>query len=135
MAVACLSLAGVPATAGFLGKVYLTSPAARADLVGLSIVLWVNAAISAAYYLRIIATMFLRPEAPHLLAPSGSSPRLPQPPTVVVAVLVSVVVIVLVGVYPPVTRLLGDRVQRAAQIEGPTADLASEGATASAVTP
>ena len=120
MAVACLSLAGVPATAGFLGKVYLTSPAARANLVGLSVVLWVNAAISAAYYLRVIATMFLRPEPTHLYGEAAAPPpRMAQPTTVVVAVLVSVVGILLVGAWPPATRLLGRHVDRAAQIEGP----------------
>ncbi len=123
MAIACLSLAGVPATAGFLGKVFLTAPAARANLVGLSITLWVNAAIGAAYYLRVIATMFLRPEPTHLFGASPVAPaRLPQPASVVIAVFVSAVATVLIGVFPPVTRALGEKVQQAGQLDGPTVD-------------
>ena len=118
MAVACLSLAGVPATAGFLGKIYLTGPAARADLVGLSITLWINAAISVAYYLRIIATMFLRPEPTHLLGTAVTPPpRMPQPATVVIAVLIAAVATVLIGVFPPATRVLNGRTAQAAQLE------------------
>ncbi len=121
MAVACLSLAGVPATAGFLGKIYLTGPAASADLIGLSIVLWVNAAISAVYYLKIIATMFLRPEPTHLFGAAATPPpRMAQPPTVVIAVLTSVVLTILFGLFPPATRLLigqHGRATRAAELE------------------
>jgi NADH-quinone oxidoreductase subunit N len=118
MAVACLSLAGVPATAGFLGKVYLTGPAARADLVPLSIALWVNAAISAAYYLRVIATMFLRPEPTHVFGmPAAPPPPLPQPATVVIAVFLATIATVLVGVFPPATRLLTVPVSESAQLE------------------
>ena len=64
MAVSMFSLIGLPLTVGFFGKIYLIKPAldvgtpAMVWLVG---ILLVNAAISAAYYLRIIATMFLRP--------------------------------------------------------------------------
>src|SRR5207248_11108802 len=61
MAVACFSLIGIPLTAGFAGKVFLIVPALRGGMTILVIVLVLNAAISAAYYLRIVATMFLRP--------------------------------------------------------------------------
>ena len=120
MAVACLSLAGVPLTAGFLGKLYLTGPAARADLVWLSIVLWVNAAVSAAYYLRVIATMFLRPEPVHsFTGPETPLPRMPVPATVGTAVLVSTVLTILIGAFPPVTRLLTGPTAVAARLDVP----------------
>ena len=135
MTVACLSLAGVPATAGFLGKLYLTGPAARADLVGLSVCLWINAAISAGYYLRIIAAMYLRPEPP-VYGKETQPARLAQPASVVIAVGVSAVLIVLVGIFPPATRLLTGRAEAAGMLEEPTGGLpatATAAATATAV--
>ncbi len=122
MAVACLSLAGVPATAGFLGKIYLTLPAAGANLVGLSVILWVNAAVSAAYYLRIIATMFLRPEPTHLFGGAATlPPRLVQRATVVTPVLLAVAITLVLGVVPPAVQRFGKVVTRAARIDPPTA--------------
>jgi NADH-quinone oxidoreductase subunit N len=62
MAVSCFSLIGLPLTVGFFGKLYLIKPALDAKLFGLVVVTLVNAAISAAYYLQIVGTMFLRPD-------------------------------------------------------------------------
>ena len=60
IAVACFSLIGLPLTIGFFGKLYLIKPALDGRFYWLVVVTVVNAAISAAYYLRIVATMFLR---------------------------------------------------------------------------
>ena len=74
MAVCCFSLIGLPLTVGFFGKLFLLQPVFR---IGTSRMNWlgvltvVNAAIGAAYYLRIIVTMFLRPEPE---AARGSDP-------------------------------------------------------------
>jgi NADH-quinone oxidoreductase subunit N len=71
MAIICFSLTGIPLTVGFFGKVYLVTPAlaaAAADpaiktqMVWLAVILMVNAAVSAGYYLRIVAALFLRTE-------------------------------------------------------------------------
>ncbi len=62
-----LALAGVPATAGFIGKVFLIDALVTGDYAWLAIVLVVGSMISLAYYLRVVATMWMR-EAP---APSG----------------------------------------------------------------
>jgi NADH-quinone oxidoreductase subunit N len=61
MAISCFSLIGLPLTVGFFGKFYLVSPAWQAGLWGLVVITMINAAISAAYYLKIVATLFLRP--------------------------------------------------------------------------
>ena len=123
MAVACLGLAGVPATSGFLGKLYLTGPAASADLVALSVTLWVNAAISAAYYLKLVANMFLRPEPTDSFGgPVAPQPSLVQPATVVIAVLVSTLGTVLIGSIPPVTRMLTGPTRDAAALDLPRAE-------------
>ncbi len=123
MAVACLSLTGIPLTVGFLGKIYLVQTAVYtgpgvASMVVLSVILWVNAAISAGYYLRIIAALFLRAEPTHFSgnAPAGGIARLVHPPSVVLAVLLSVIVTLLLGTFPVATAALTRRVTDAADM-------------------
>ena len=55
--VALLSLAGIPLTAGFIGKFYLISAGVDAALWGLLAALVIGSAIGIFYYLRIIYTM------------------------------------------------------------------------------
>jgi NADH-quinone oxidoreductase subunit N len=118
MTVACLSLTGIPLTVGFLGKIYLTLPAGHANLIALSIILWVNAAISAAYYLRIVIAMFLRSEPMQMLpGPNVGPMRIPQPASVVFAVMVSVILTLLLGTFFPATNVLAKRVTEAAKME------------------
>ncbi len=52
------SLAGIPLTAGFLGKFYVASAGAGAGLWILLTVLVINSVIGVYYYLRVITTMF-----------------------------------------------------------------------------
>ena len=54
-----LSLLGMPATAGFLGKLYVFNAALNAKLVWLAVLLAVNSVIAAYYYLRIIVAMYM----------------------------------------------------------------------------
>jgi NADH-quinone oxidoreductase subunit N len=57
----CLfSLIGMPLTIGFLGKLYLIEAALGTHHTTLAVILVINAAIAAAYYLKIIAAMYLR---------------------------------------------------------------------------
>jgi NADH-quinone oxidoreductase subunit N len=53
-----LSLAGIPVTAGFIGKFYAIAGGVSAQLWPLVILLVVNSVIGVYYYLRIIVTMF-----------------------------------------------------------------------------
>ena len=59
MTIAMLSLAGVPATAGFIGKFYLIDAAVAGDYAWLGIVIVVGAVVSFAYYLRVVAVMWM----------------------------------------------------------------------------
>jgi NADH-quinone oxidoreductase subunit N len=59
MTIAMLSLAGVPATAGFIGKFYLIDAAVSGDYAWLGIVIVLGAVVSFAYYLRVIAVMWM----------------------------------------------------------------------------
>ena len=60
---AFLSLAGLPLTAGFVGKFYLLAAGVGRDLWGLAIVLAGTSVIGLFYYLRVIATLFSPVEA------------------------------------------------------------------------
>lgn len=59
MAIFMLSLAGVPPTMGFVGKFYIFSAAWEGGLVWLAAIGVITSAISAFFYLRIIARMFM----------------------------------------------------------------------------
>lgn len=69
MAVALLSLVGIPPLGGFAGKFTLFTAALDADLGWLVALAVVNTVVSLAYYLRVIA-------ATHLRSPSGDAVHL-----------------------------------------------------------
>ena len=60
MLVFMLSLAGIPATAGFIGKWYLFGAAVKVDYVWLAVVAVLNSAVSLYYYARIVVMMYMR---------------------------------------------------------------------------
>ncbi len=55
-----LSLAGVPPFSLFWGKLYLMSAAVNSDYIVLALIMAINSAISAYYYLKLIVYMFLK---------------------------------------------------------------------------
>jgi len=59
MTVALLSLAGIPPTAGFVGKFFLFNAAVQADLVWLAILGVLNSIVALYYYLVIIKVMYV----------------------------------------------------------------------------
>ena len=69
MTIAMLALAGFPATAGFFGKVYLIEATVDNGYAWLGIVIVLGSAVSLAYYLRVIAAVWMRApsEAPAAL--------------------------------------------------------------------
>ncbi len=72
MTLAMLSLAGIPITAGFWGKFYLIDAAVNGGFTWLAVVIVIGSMISLAYYLRVVAAMWLT-EEPDVVAspPSG----------------------------------------------------------------
>jgi len=60
LSVFLLSLAGIPMTAGFMGKFLVFTSAWNAGYYGLVIIGVINSAISIYYYLRVIVVMFFR---------------------------------------------------------------------------
>lgn len=105
MAVSCFSLIGLPLTVGFLGKLLLIRPALAAGLTWLVVVLIINAAISAAYYLGIVATMFLRGEGAGETSPESAPAGRPQL-AVLLAVILSVAGTLLFGAVPQAAQVL-----------------------------
>jgi len=63
-----LSLAGIPLTAGFVGKFYLIASGANAQLWWLVIVLAASSVIGLYYYIKIIAVMFDKAKGTDALA-------------------------------------------------------------------
>lgn len=59
MAIFMLSLTGVPPLAGFMGKVYLILATVNSGMVWLAIIIAINSAISAYYYLRVVVVMYM----------------------------------------------------------------------------
>jgi NADH-quinone oxidoreductase subunit N len=134
LTIAMLALAGVPATAGFIGKVFLIDALVSGDYAWLAIVLVVGSMISLGYYLRVVATMWMwevptstpsglpaiaggSQEADALLARAGGpgsdvaigiAPVRPQPEVIAVAWIAAAATIVLGIVPQPLFELASD---------------------------
>ncbi|HSX89860.1 MAG TPA: proton-conducting transporter membrane subunit, partial [Pseudomonas sp.] len=59
LTVMMLSLAGIPLTAGFIGKFYVVAAGVQAQLWWLLGALVLGSAIAVFYYLRVVVTLFL----------------------------------------------------------------------------
>jgi NADH-quinone oxidoreductase subunit N len=60
LTISMLGLAGLPATAGFIGKLYLIEALVEGDYTWLAVFIAVGTMISLAYYLRVVAAMWMR---------------------------------------------------------------------------
>jgi NADH-quinone oxidoreductase subunit N len=60
LTISMLALAGLPATAGFIGKLYLIEALVEGDYTWLAVFIAVGTMISLAYYLRVVAAMWMR---------------------------------------------------------------------------
>jgi NADH-quinone oxidoreductase subunit N len=76
MTIAMLSLAGIPATVGFIGKFQLIHALISGDYTWLAIVLVIGSMISLGYYLRVVATMWMRPAPEPAPPPVGAGAQL-----------------------------------------------------------
>ena len=63
LTISMLALAGLPGTAGFIGKLFLIEAAVDGDFTWLGVVIAIGTMISLAYYLRVIAAVWMRPGA------------------------------------------------------------------------
>ena len=107
LTVSMLSLAGMPLTAGFIGKFFIFRAGAGASLWGLLIVLALTSAMSLYYYLRVVITMYrLDPATFEIPLDAVAEPGHRDRPAGVAVVVLSVLTVAL-GVYPaPLLRLI-----------------------------
>jgi NADH-quinone oxidoreductase subunit N len=101
LAVFMLSLAGIPPTAGFMGKLYLFMAAIQADMTGLAVLGLVASAIGVFYYLNIVVMMYFQSGREEIEAPREGGAK-------ITAVLAAVAIIVL-GIFPGVLPFLSPR--------------------------
>lgn len=92
MTILLLSLAGIPATAGFFGKFLLFRAAVDAGLVWLGAAVALNSVISVPYYFSIIRNMYLRETEPR--------PRLSPGVPIAIVLILAVAGSVVFGIFP-----------------------------------
>jgi NADH-quinone oxidoreductase subunit N len=110
LTITLLSLAGIPPTAGLVGKIFIAAAGVQASLWLLLIVLVVASIIGVFYYMRIVITMFRRPEGE---AAQPALAGLPRAASVVLGALS--VILVGLGIYPvPVMAIIERTVARLA---------------------
>ncbi len=94
LSICLLSLAGIPLTAGFMGKFYLFGAAVNAGYVGLAVIAVLNSALSLYYYLGLMLRMYTLP---------GRFAPVEEPVGSLVGKLVLLVLgitIIVLGIYP-----------------------------------
>jgi NADH-quinone oxidoreductase subunit N len=93
MALFMFALAGIPPTAGFVGKFYIFSAAVQAGYIWLAIIGVMNSLVSVFYYLRITVLMYMQP-AEADLGPVAFAPA----PTAAVAL--TALGVLWIGIFP-----------------------------------
>ena len=91
MLIFMFALAGIPPTAGYVGKFVLFGSAINAGLVWLAVLAILNSALSLYYYLRIIGYMYLK-------EPTGA--KIAEPRGYAAALILTLIGVVGIGVFP-----------------------------------
>ncbi|RMG18867.1 MAG: NADH-quinone oxidoreductase subunit N [Planctomycetota bacterium] len=104
MTVSLVSLAGIPGTAGFLGKLWVFRAGVGTGDVGLVVLALLASAVSLYYYLYVVVVMFMHEPLPGSAAAVAAEPRRWASRLAMGAAATATVVL---GVWPNITRLLG----------------------------
>jgi NADH-quinone oxidoreductase subunit N len=91
-----LSLLGMPITAGFFGKFYVFKAAINSKLIWLVVLMTINTAIGAYYYLRVIVVMYMREHKGDVPADAATS----LSPTAAMVVAVAALATLYLGLLP-----------------------------------
>jgi NADH-quinone oxidoreductase subunit N len=94
LALFLLSLGGIPATAGFLGKWFVFAVLVRADMIGVAVLGALLSTVALGYYLRVIVVLYM--QAPPEGATASGSVRLPAS----LATLACAALVLLMGLAP-----------------------------------
>ncbi|SEM58451.1 NADH dehydrogenase subunit N [Syntrophus gentianae] len=93
MVIFMLSLAGIPPTAGFMGKFYLFSSAVKGGFLGLAIIGLLNSVVSVYYYLRVTVMIYMK-------EPSTAMPRIEFVGTSLLATTLAATATLILGIFP-----------------------------------
>ncbi|MFQ5892750.1 MAG: NADH-quinone oxidoreductase subunit N [Nitrospinota bacterium] len=93
MALFMFALAGIPPTAGFVGKFYIFSAAVQSGFIGLAVIGVMASLVSVYYYLRVVVVMYMR-------EPAGEIPLAPWSAHTHVAVVVAAAATLALGLFP-----------------------------------
>jgi NADH-quinone oxidoreductase subunit N len=107
MAIFLFSLAGIPPMGGWFAKfVIIGSLSAPGSMSGylLAVLVGVNSVIAAFYYLRVVRYMFMEP------APDGDLTPIRVPPSLTIALVLTVAVTLIYGVVPGVVAHFTDSI-------------------------
>ena len=88
MSLFMLSLGGIPATGGFLGKWFVFSVLIDADMIGVAVLAALLTVVALGYYLRVIVLMYMQPSPDGEPGPTASRPLTAGLATVVCAAFV-----------------------------------------------
>jgi NADH-quinone oxidoreductase subunit N len=115
LTISMLALAGLPGTTGFIGKLFLIEAAVEGDYTWLGVAIVVGTMISLAYYLRVLAAVWMRPAAtpaagegvpaiaggaPETDAVGATPPRGTRCMLIIVPTIVVAAATVVFGIYP-----------------------------------
>lgn len=110
MALAMISLTGIPPTVGFVGKFYIFTQAMSQGFVAVAVFGMLMSVVSAYYYLRLVVTMFMAEEEVGQGALAGSDGTLVLASTRTTALAIGVAMsalILIVGVMPMIYLSFG----------------------------
>lgn len=94
LSLALISLAGIPLTGGFLGKLYLFSAAVQQGYIGLVVIAVLNSVVSVFYYFRILIYIYMR-------EPGVNMPKAEVISRPVQAILgIGIIIILWLGIHP-----------------------------------
>jgi NADH-quinone oxidoreductase subunit N len=100
MTIILLSLTGIPPTVGFFAKLYVLLATVNAGLGWLAVVIALNAAMAAFYYLRVVVYMYMRD-------PEDDPAPLDRHPVTSLALVIAVAGVLVLGIFPePVLNVL-----------------------------
>ncbi len=96
MLIFMVSLAGLPPTAGFIGKLYVFMAAVHSGLTWLAVLAVIFAAISAYFYLRVVMAMYMRdPEGR-----GAGIPALATSPALTIVLTCATAGVIMLGLFP-----------------------------------
>jgi NADH-quinone oxidoreductase subunit N len=105
LTISMLALSGLPGTAGFIGKLFLIEAAVEGDYTWLGVAIVVGTMISLAYYLRVVAAVWMRPAPAPAIAGGSPDADVERPPgtrclLILVPTIIAAAATVVFGVYP-----------------------------------